>query len=181
MGSSSVVSPIDGVVYQITLHVGDAVDPSTEILSIANPAKVLVVALVKDRDAVNIKSNDKVEFYISTYPQKRFEGKVKYVSDVVDPDTHTVKVYIEPSEKEPFKINMFFNVKILVDQRSYAVIPKEALLYQDGKFYVYLLENRKIAKKEVSFVKELENGKVVVLGLQESQKVLSNPMLEVSP
>jgi cobalt-zinc-cadmium efflux system membrane fusion protein len=122
-----------------------------------------------------------VEFSISTYPDRNFKGIVKYVSDVVDPETHAVKVYIEPLEKEPFKINMFFNIKILTGEKEYAVLPKKVLLYQDGKFYVYLLENGKLEKKEVVFIKELEDGNVVLEGLQEGQKVLLNPMREVSP
>jgi cobalt-zinc-cadmium efflux system membrane fusion protein len=181
MGISNIISPIDGVVYQILAHVGDPVDQATEILSIANPLKIVITALIADRDLPKIKVGDKVDFFVSTYPQRKFEGKVKYVSDVLDPETHRAKVYIEPSEKEPFKINMFFNVNILVGEERYAVIPKRALLYQNGKFYVFLLEDGKVEKKEVNFVKELEDGRVALLGIQEGQKVISNPILEVSP
>jgi len=181
MGVSNVRSPIDGVVYQISAHVGDSVDTSTEIMSVADPKRVMVVALLPEKDAFKVKRGNTVEFSISTYPDRNFKGIVKYVSDVVDPETHAVKVYIEPSEKEPFKINMFFNIKILTGEKEYAVLPKRVLLYQDGKFYVYLLENGKIEKKEVVFVKELEDGNVVLEGLQEGQKVLLSPMREVSP
>ena len=181
MGTSNIVSPMDGVVYQISAHVGDTVDQSTEILSIVNPSKVVLTALVHDRDLPKIKVGERVEFFVSTYPQRKFEGRVKYVSDVEDLDTHTVKVYIEPTEREPFKINMFFNIKILAGQKPYALIPKKALLYQNGKFYVYLLKEGRIIRKEIDFVKELEDGRVAVMGLEEGQKVLSNPMLEVTP
>ncbi len=181
MGVSVLRAPIDGVVYQINAHIGDSVDPSTEILSIADPKKVVVVAQLHDRDAFKIKKGDAVEFNISTYPDKNFKGVVKYVSDVVDPETRTVKVYIDPLEKEPFKINMFFNMKVFTGEKQYAVLPKRVLLYQDGKFYVYLLEGKNVRKKEVLFVKELEDGNVALEGLQEGQKVLANPMREVSP
>jgi hypothetical protein len=39
----------------------------------------------------------------------------------------------------------------------------------------------KMEKKEVVFIKELQDGKVALEGLQEGQKVLLNPMREVSP
>lgn len=181
LGISNIISPIDGVVYQILAHIGDPVDQTTEILSIANPLKIVITALIADRDLPKIKVGDEVEFFVSTYQQMKFEGKVKYVSDVLDPETHRAKVYIEPSEKEPFKINMFFNINILVGKGRYAVIPKRALLYQNGKFYVFLLEDGRIEKKEVTFVKELEDGRVALIGVQEGQKVISNPILEVSP
>lgn len=181
LGTITIKAPVDGVVYQISAHVGDAVDQSTDILSIADPKKVIVVALLPDKDAFKVKRGDKAEFFISTYPEKRFSGTIKYVSDVADPDTRTVKVFIEPYEKEAFKINMFFNIKIITGQKTYAVVPKSAILYQDGKFYVYVLKDDRPVKEEVKFIKELEDGRVALLGLEKGQKALLNPMREVSP
>lgn len=155
-GISEVRSPVSGIVYQIKAHVGDSVDTSTEILSIARPSRVLISALVQDKDASKIRVGDRVEFSISTFPGKKYTGKVKYVSDVVDPETRTVKVYIAPDNVEDFRINMFFNVRIYMGKAKYAVIPESAILYKDGKFYVYVLENNKPILKEVSFIKKLE-------------------------
>jgi cobalt-zinc-cadmium efflux system membrane fusion protein len=52
------------------------------------------------------------------------------------------------------------------------------LIYKDGKFYVYVEENGKLNKKEVKFIKELENNKVSVDGLNQGEKVVIDPMLE---
>lgn len=180
-GISEVRSPVSGIVYQIKAHVGDSVDTSTEILSIARPLRVLISALVQDKDASKIRVGDRVEFSISTFPGKKYTGKVKYVSDVVDPETRTVKVYIAPDNVEDFRINMFFNVRIYMGKAKYAVIPESAILYKDGKFYVYVLENNKPILKEVSFIKKLEGKRVAVIGLEEGQRVITAPMLEEKP
>ncbi|QID32546.1 efflux RND transporter periplasmic adaptor subunit [Pampinifervens florentissimum] len=180
-GISEVRSPVSGIVYQIKAHVGDSVDTSTEILSIARPSRVLISALVQDKDASKIRVGDRVEFSISTFPGKKYTGKVKYVSDVVDPETRTVKVYIAPDNVEDFRINMFFNVRIYMGKAKYAVIPESAILYKDGKFYVYVLENNKPILKEVSFIKKLEGKRVAVIGLEEGQRVITAPMLEEKP
>ncbi len=180
-GISEVRSPVSGIVYQIKAHIGDSVDTSTEILNIARPSRVLVSALVQDKDASKIKVGDSVEFSISTFPDKKYTGKVKYVSDVVDPETRTVKVYIVPDNVEDFRINMFFNIRIYTGKAKYAVIPESAILYKDGRFYVYVLENNKPILKEVSFIKELEGKRVAVIGLEEGQKVITTPMLEEKP
>ncbi len=181
LGTLSLTSPVDGVVYQVNAHVGDQIDPSKDILGIANPKKVLVVALIPDKDAIKVKKGNKAEFSISLYPDRKFSGAIKYVSDVADPETHTVKVFIEPAEKEAFKINMFFNIKLLTGQKTYAVLPKRTLVFQDGKFYVYVLENGKPVKKEGAFIKELDEEKVALSGIEKGQKVLLTPMREVSP
>ena len=176
--SSVITSPIDGIVYQINSHVGDSVDQTTEILSLVNPNKIMVVALVQDKDVFKLKEGDDVDFSIDLFQDKKFQGVVKYISDVVDPDTKKIKVFIEPKEKKALKINMFFNIRIHTGKQSHAVIPQKALIYKDGKFYVYVEENGKLIKKEVKFIKELEDNKVSVDGLNQGEKVVIDPMLE---
>jgi cobalt-zinc-cadmium efflux system membrane fusion protein len=181
MGQITIVAPLDGIVYQINAHVGDLVDQNTEILNIVRPGKILIVALVRPDVLQKLKVGDTISFYVSVYPEKEFKGIIKYISDVVDPDTRKVKVYIEPVEKELFKINMFFEVKLILGEQIYAVIPQKALIYRDGKFYVYAIDGGKPIEKEVSFIKELENDKVAILGVKEGEEIILNPLREVQP
>jgi cobalt-zinc-cadmium efflux system membrane fusion protein len=182
MGQITIVAPLDGIVYQINAHVGDLVDQSTEILNIVRPGKILIVALVPPDALQKLKVGDTISFYVSVYPEKEFKGIIKYISDVVDPDTRKVKVYIEPVEKEFFKINMFFEVKLILGEQIYAVIPQKALIYRNGKFYVYAIDGGKTVEKEVSFIKELENDKVAILGVKEGEEIILNPLIaEMQP
>jgi len=182
MGQITIVAPLDGIVYQINAHVGDLVDQSTEILNIVRPGKILIVALVRPDVLQKLKVGDTISFYVSVYPEKEFKGIIKYISDVVDPDTRKVKVYIEPVEKELFKINMFFEVKLILGEQIYAVIPQKALIYRNGKFYVYAIDGGKPIEKEVSFIKELENDKVAILGVKEGEEIILNPLIaEMQP
>jgi cobalt-zinc-cadmium efflux system membrane fusion protein len=177
MGQITIVAPLDGVVYQINAHVGDLVDQNTEILNIVRPGKILIVALVSPDALQKFKIGDTISFYVSVYPEKEFKGIIKYISDVVDPDTRKVKVYIEPVEKELFKINMFFEVKLILGEQIYAVLPQKALVYRNGKFYVYAIDGGKTVEKEVSFIKELENDKVAILGVKEGEEIILNPLI----
>jgi len=181
MGQITIVAPLDGIVYQINAHVGDLVDQSTEILNIVRPGKILIVALVRPDALQKFKVGDTISFYVSIYPEKEFKGIIKYISDVVDLDTRKVKVYIEPVEKELFKINMFFEVKLIFGEQIYAVIPQKALIYRNGKFYVYAIDGGKTVEKEVSFIKELENDKVAILGVKEGEEIILNPLREMQP
>jgi cobalt-zinc-cadmium efflux system membrane fusion protein len=182
MGQITIVAPLDGVVYQINAHVGDLVDQNTEILNIVRPGKILIVALVSPDALQKFKIGDTISFYVSVYPEKEFKGIIKYISDVVDSDTRKVKVYIEPVEKELFKINMFFEVKLILGEQIYAVLPQKALVYRNGKFYVYAIDGGKTVEKEVSFIKELENDKVAILGVKEGEEIILNPLIaEMQP
>jgi len=182
MGSVEVRAPKSGVVYAINVHTGDYIDSSTDMIEIVDPYKILIVGNIQEKDAFKIKKGDEVEFSVGIFPERTFRGKVVYVSDVVDPETRTIKVFIKPSSSSFFKVNMFFNIRIYVGKGEYAVVPKSALVYENGKFFVLAVSDGKIQKTEVSLVKFLENNQVAVLGVQNGQKVVTNPMVvEVSP
>jgi cobalt-zinc-cadmium efflux system membrane fusion protein len=77
---------------------------------------------------------------------------------------------------------MFFEVKLILGEQIYAVIPQKALIYRNGKFYVYAIDRGKTVEKEVSFIKELENNKVAILGVKEGEEIILNPLIaEMQP
>ena len=135
----TIKSPMDGAVVEIQGHMGDRMDTTNPILTIADPTKVMVVANIYDSDIGSIQKGKEVQFYTDIFENVQFKGVVTYISDASDVDTKTVKTYIRIlSEQHLFKQNMFLRIKILNAKKKLPVVPKTALLYKDGKFEVYL-------------------------------------------
>ncbi len=78
-----VVSPIDGVVLDKKVDVGQSVVASMQIpilFTLAqNLTKMQVVVSVDEADVGNVKENQRVTFSVDTYPSKTFEGKITQV------------------------------------------------------------------------------------------------------
>ncbi len=166
-------APIDGVVTDIQIHVGDRVDPSNPVMVIADPCKVLVVANIYDTDIHRIHSGDEVIFYTDVLPDMEFKGRVTYVSDIEDLDTKTVKTYIKVSnEKNLFKLNMFLKIKIMEGIVTRPVVPKSALLYKDGEFYAYVKGQQGFELKKVVPALEVSEKLMAVDGLTDSEEVI---------
>ncbi|SHK33895.1 efflux RND transporter periplasmic adaptor subunit [Thermocrinis minervae] len=177
-GYASIYSPIDGVVYQININVGDTVDTSTDMISIVKPGKTLFVAYLPPEKAYLLKEHQTVKVLVDD--QRTYEATVLYVSDVVDPSTKSVKVYMKPLEVSDIKIGSFLSVRLILGTRKYQVIPKSSLVYREGKYYVYVLENNKPKKVEVQMIEDLGDGNVAVSGLEEGKEVITNPVVEGS-
>lgn len=140
-------SPIDGVVYEINAHIGDKVsnDSAQQLLKIANIHKKIIVATVYEKDLSAFFIGKKV-FIKSLEGTRSIEGKVTYISDVLDPDNKTNKVYIKPLVDIPeLRINMFVNVLSNVEVKDAFRIPKKSLLFKEGKFIVFV-------KKDDTFI-----------------------------
>jgi cobalt-zinc-cadmium efflux system membrane fusion protein len=169
----TIKSPMDGAVVEIQGHVGDRMDTTNPILTVADPARVMVVANIYDTDIAHIQKGKEVQFYTDIFEKMQFRGVVTYISDASDLDTKTVKTYIRIlSGQNLFKQNMFLRIKIMETNRKLPVVPKTALLYKDGKFDVYVKVGEEYQLREVKPAIEVSEKMIAVDGLKEGDEIL---------
>jgi len=167
-------APMSGYIADIQTHVGDRVDASVPLMTLADPQKIVVVANVYDTETPKVKKGKEVRFYVDTFPGVAFKGVVTYVSDVSDVDSKTVKAFIKVLDrKDLFKQNMFLKIKIEDRKRPLPVVPQSAMIYKEGRFFVYVPDkNNKYVMKEVFPVKEMPDKTVAVEGLKEGESIV---------
>jgi cobalt-zinc-cadmium efflux system membrane fusion protein len=173
-------APMSGAVADIQTHVGDRVDTSSPLMTVADPQNIIIVANIYDTDIPKVKKGSSVTFYVDAFPSIPFKGIVTYVSDVSDVDAKTVKTFIRILDrKELFKQNMFLKLKIEGEKRRLPLIPQSAMVYRDGKFYVYCPRAAKAAPgapqcelKEIKPVTEVAGKQMAVEGLQEGEEIV---------
>jgi multidrug efflux pump subunit AcrA (membrane-fusion protein) len=140
---------------------------------VADPSKVVVVANIYDTDIVHIQKGREVTFYTDIFPDIPFKGLIKYISDTSDADTKTIKTYIRIlSEQNLLRQNMFLKIKITNAKKRFAVVPKTAVLYKDGKFSVYLRVEGRNELKEIKPILDVAEKFMAVEGLQEGDEVI---------
>jgi cobalt-zinc-cadmium efflux system membrane fusion protein len=165
-------SPMEGAVVEIPAHVGDRMDTTNVLMTLADPSKIVVVANIYDTDIGHVGKGKTVTFYTDIFPNVPFKGEIKYISDTSDPDTKTIKTYIRILSENPFRQNMFLKIKITNGKKVLPVVPKTALLYKDGKFSVYLRVGEKNDLKEVRPVVEVGEKFMAVEGLKDGDQVV---------
>lgn len=166
-------SPIDGNVADIQAHIGDRFDTTASLMIIANSNKVLVVANIYDTDIPKMRKGKDVTFYLDTFPDIQFKGVVSYISDVEDMDSKTIKTYIRIlSGTDLFKQNMFLKIKILEGEKMLPVVPKTAIIYKEGKFYVNVKDGGQFTLKEVKPVRDASEKLMAVEGLKDGDEIV---------
>jgi membrane fusion protein, heavy metal efflux system len=165
--------PIDGLVVEIQGHIGDRVDTSNPIMTVADPGKVMVVANIYDTEILKVQKGKTVTFYTDIFPHTAFKGVITYISDASDLDSKTIKTYIKiVGEQSLFRQNMFLKIKIINAKKKLPVIPKTALLFKDGKFSVYLKIGEKEILQAVKPAFEVTEKQIAVEGLKEGDEVV---------
>ncbi len=168
-------SPINGFVADVQAHVGDRVDATSTLMTVADPGNVVLVANIYDTDVPKIKKGSNVTFTVDAFPSISFKGVISYISDVSDPDSKTVKTFVRIADrKDLFKQNMFLRLKIEGEKKVLPVIPQSAMVYKDGKFFVYF-PDRATGKRELRAirpVREVPEKSMAVEGLNAGDEIV---------
>jgi membrane fusion protein (multidrug efflux system) len=106
-------------------------------------------------------------------PGKEFHGKVSHLDSRVDPVTRSITVRAEiPNENGLLRPGMFMTVSLRGQQTPSLVIPEEAIVPEQGKAYVYALEDGIAKRREVRLGKRRPGEVEIVSGLVENERVI---------
>ncbi|MCA0230474.1 MAG: efflux RND transporter periplasmic adaptor subunit [Bacteroidetes bacterium] len=115
------------------------------------------------------------------FNDKKFEGRIEEVGEVVDNLTRLVKLrvaVINPSSI--LKAGMFGSVHFGVAEGDFITVPREALVVVQGKQYVFVkTKERTFVRREVMAGQPVENAAVIFAGLQPSDQVVTQGAMQL--
>ncbi len=131
-------SPIDGIVGEIYVNIGQFVQPETKIMQITNPVGYMIMLNVYGKYHSLIKPGQKVEFTV-TGSSKPLSATVITVSPSLDPHTKTFYVHAEPDRHYPqLTEGAYVSGKILARTSKVYAIPKLAIVPNGEHQTVYV-------------------------------------------
>ncbi|MEN6348153.1 MAG: efflux RND transporter periplasmic adaptor subunit [Syntrophomonas sp.] len=176
IGHCTLTSPINGVVGNIALSLGDNSSTSTSAVIITNSNELEASVLVNESEISYVKEADQVKVLIKAVDSQPFMGKVVSISTVPDPSkkNFTVKVAM-PNQDGRIRSGMFAEVAVNTQSKSgILAVPVNAVIPRSGRILVYVIDENSRAK-EVDVEVGLKNDEYVevVKGLTEGQTVIT--------
>lgn len=179
-GSSAtytITAPISGFIIEKNITPNSAVraDNNTELFSIADISKVWVTANAYEADMNSIHMGDSVIINTLASPGKDYYGTVNKIYNVLDPATRTMKVRIDMNNSNyELKPEMFATVKISEQGNNKSLaIPSAAIVMDNSRNYVVVRNGDKLAVKEITLVKRVDNT-AFITGLAAGEQVVTN-------
>ena len=169
-------APFSGVVTKASVSPGDVVDEGREVFTIADLSRVWVQAEVYEKDLGRIRVGQSAFVKVDTYPDRTFEGKVSYISDVLDPQTRTAHVRCEIDNRDMrLKTDMYANVQLPTKFSKQAIaVPSGALQQVDGKDVVFIRKSdTQFEKREVEKGVSINDRVEIVSGLKPGEQVVT--------
>jgi membrane fusion protein, heavy metal efflux system len=133
-------APVAGSLIDLQIAPGAFLnDMTAAAMTIANLDTIWVTANVPEKDIAFVFTGQTVNVTFPAYPDKVFNGKVLFVSDVIEPDTRRNKVRIAfDNPDKMMKPNMFANTTFLAPPVSRLIVPTSALLMTNDKTSVFV-------------------------------------------
>jgi cobalt-zinc-cadmium efflux system membrane fusion protein len=169
-------APFSGVVTKAQASPGDVVDAGRDLFTVADLSRVWVQAEVYEKDLGRIRIGQSAYITVDTYPDQPFEGKVAYISDVLDPQTRTARVRCEVANHDlRLKTDMFANIELPTKFSKQALaVPESALQQVDGKNVVFIRSSAtQFEKREVERGVTVNNQTEIVSGLKPGEPVVT--------
>jgi membrane fusion protein, heavy metal efflux system len=145
-------APFSGIITAYHASVGEAVEPSTELLAITDMSSLWVLADVFEKDLSHVRSGQAVQVRVASYPGRVFQAKITYVADSLEPKTRTAKVRcVVENSSGLLKLEMFATVEIPIDRaRGVLAVPDSSIQQIEGKPVVFMRKSeREFQKREV--------------------------------
>lgn len=171
ISNGTITSPIDGEVASRSIDPGEMASSGQSVMSIVNIDKVFVEGNVAESDIALVKEGQKVKVKVDAAGGV-FEGILKIVSPVANPQTkaYTVKVEISnPGHK--LKPGMFAEIQISTGNKNdVIVVPKEALINRGADKTIYIVNNNVAEERVVETGLEAQDKVEIVRGLSLGEK-----------
>ena len=200
LGKTRIISPIDGVVIQLDLKVGETVIagttniPGSTMMVIADPSETLTEVQVDEADIAQVRVGQGADIFTAAYPDTPLSGTVQSIASV--------------ARQTPGQASLSFLVKILLDEQSEMIIrpgmsvradiytqsseetlavPVQAVLFDEDfgadekstdekeKNYVFVMEDNKAVRKDVVVGISSDSDQEIVSGLEQGEMVITGP------
>lgn len=173
---SPITATLTGTVIERNITLGQVVQPSDAIYTVADLSHIWLVADVSEQLAHWVREGDEAEAEIPALPGKRFSGRVIYVGDVINPETRTAMVRMEiPNADEVIKPNMLAILLIRKLGSQQAVVPDEAVVREDNRDHVFVqVSPTDFRLKPVTLGEQEGTVRPVVAGVSLGERIVAS-------
>ena len=163
-------SPLDGLVVERELTLGEFVDTSHKAFTVADLSVLWVETAIAPDDLPRVKEGQAA---IVEGNGRQAEGKLIFVSPVINPDTRSAKAIIElQNEDRQWRSGDYATASIVTDTQSAGmIIPQEAVQSIEGKPTVFVKTQEGFEKREITAGKKDGKNIEVASGLSAGEEV----------
>lgn len=171
-------APVSGSVAERLVQTGEYIRENTPVATIVQMNPLKLKTAIQERHAGLIRPGQMVQFVVEAFPDRKFTGKIAYVSPAVDQATRTFPVEAIVENPERVLKPGFFAKGVVHTRLDENVIaaPESAISTLAGVSTVYVIESGKARQQQITLGARQGELLEVTSGLK-GDEVLANSNL----
>ena len=184
----TIFAPLSGDIVIMNANVGMFVAPSDVILEIVDTNHLHLELAVFEKDILNVKVGQKINFKVPEATKEVFNAEVHLVGKSIEGNDRTINVHghLEDNIKQKLLTGMFVEAGIVTNSKKGLAIPTEALLTENNKNFVLVLDNDKnqyafkkvavsLGEKSEKFIEIIPNNLI-----NSTSKILTKGVFDIT-
>ncbi len=172
--SSKVTAPISGVISQLDVTVGQTALPSQPLAIISNLAEIDATFSVNSFQVTKLSPGLRVTLSIPGINDIQ-TGTISSISPVTNPQSNTFSVLV-PLNNESLNMKGGMRTNAVIDLKTInetLVVPANALLYENGEPYVFVVTNNTVRRQALELGTREGDLIEVVSGVEKDDQVVT--------
>jgi cobalt-zinc-cadmium efflux system membrane fusion protein len=154
-GSTSlvpIVAPISGYVGKISIAKGAFAQTGVSLFEVTDNSQMHLDLNVYEKDLGSISIGQVIDFVLTNQSNKSIKGKIFGINKSFSNESKTVAVHakIEPSDAKGLIPGMYVSANINITNATVPALPKDAVVRNGDKYFVYIEEEAHEEKKETA-------------------------------
>ena len=198
LSKTRITSPIDGVVIQVEVKVGETVIagttniPGSTMMVIADPSETLTEVQVDEADIGQVRENQIADIFTAAYPDTPLSGTIQSIASVARAQpgqqslSFLVKILLDEQDAMEIRPGMSVRADIYTQSSEETLaVPVQAVRYdeeldeeakgKDEQAFVFVMQDGKAVRKNVKTGISSDSDQEIVEGLDEGESVISGP------
>ncbi len=171
---TSITAPFTGITTEQQFDPGEWLDIGDILTSLVKTQKLKIAFTVPERYLEDVKVGQSADILVQAFPDKRFEGKVYFVSPKIEQQTRSllVKAFVDNPDNS-LRPGGFASVQLTIDIHKEAlVIPEESLVPTRTGYMVFVVKDRLLHSQEVSIGLRKPGLVEITKGLKPGERIV---------
>lgn len=172
--NTTIVSPLDGVVANRNINVGQVVSPGVTLMAVEDISSVYALVNIEQKDLGKINPGLQAIVTVDAYSDRKFPGVVEIINPVANKAARVFETKIKvDNEEHLLKPGMFAKVEIKTGEaQEVLAVPQNALTGKQGMYFVFLVEGDKVKRQQVEIGQIIDQLVEIKSGLSGGQEVV---------
>ena len=168
---ATVKSPLDGIVTDKKVDVGDMVTPGQVLLTLFDPKQMQLVATVRESLAHNLQVGQTIGVQVDAL-KKLCSGTISEIVPEAQSASRSFQVKVTGPCPAGIYTGMFGRIRFPLQEEQVLVIPRQAVLNVGQLELVDVVENGRVSRRAIRTGRAIEDNVEVLSGLSEGEEVV---------